>query len=56
MRRRASLGSSSAGYSGAFNAADKSGFCACVGEPGRTHEALAVSFGFRVNLHALSPK
>ena len=32
---------SSAGYSGAFNAADKSGFCACVGEPGRTHEAMA---------------
>ncbi|CAE7209493.1 rsgI3 [Symbiodinium microadriaticum] len=30
----------SSGYSGAFNAADKSGFCACVGEPGRTHEAL----------------
>ena len=28
------------GYSGAFNAVDKSGFCACVGEPGRTHEAL----------------
>jgi len=30
----------SSGYSGAFNAADKSGFCACVGEPGRTHEAF----------------
>ena len=27
-------------YSGAFNAVDKSGFCACVGEPGRTHEAF----------------
>eukprot|EP00439_Symbiodinium_sp_Y106_P001943 s2927_g1.t1 len=30
----------SKGYSGAFNAVDKSGFCACVGEPGRTHEAF----------------